>query len=52
MGEPVGLDIADGIAHVTLAEPDRGNPFDLDFCRALSRVATECDENTAVRARR
>ena len=50
MGEPVGLDIADGIAHVTLTEPDRGNPFDLDFCLALSRVATECDENTAVRA--
>ncbi|WP_181779474.1 enoyl-CoA hydratase/isomerase family protein [Pseudonocardia pini] len=50
MGEPVSLDIADGIAHVTLTEPDRGNPFDLDFCLALSRVATECDENTAVRA--
>jgi 2-(1,2-epoxy-1,2-dihydrophenyl)acetyl-CoA isomerase len=50
MGEPVALDIADGIAHVTFAEPDRGNPFDLDFCLALSRVATECDENAAVRA--
>ena len=46
MGEPVALEIADGIAHVTFAEPDRGNPFDLAFCPTLSRVATECDENT------
>jgi 2-(1,2-epoxy-1,2-dihydrophenyl)acetyl-CoA isomerase len=50
MGEPVSLDISDGIAHVTLDQPERGNPFDLDFCTTLSRVATECDENTAVRA--
>lgn len=50
MAESVELDIAGGIAHVTLAQPDRGNPFDLDFCTTLSRVATECDENQAVRA--
>lgn len=50
MAEPVALDIADGIGRVTLAQPERGNPFDLDFCLSLSRVATECDENPAVRA--
>ena len=49
MGEPVELEIADGIAHVTFARPDRGNPFDLAFCTSLSRVATECDENRSVR---
>jgi 2-(1,2-epoxy-1,2-dihydrophenyl)acetyl-CoA isomerase len=48
--EPVTLDIADGIGHVTLTRPERGNPFDLDFCLTLSRVATECDENPDVRA--
>jgi 2-(1,2-epoxy-1,2-dihydrophenyl)acetyl-CoA isomerase len=50
MDEPVTLEIVDGIGRVTLAQPERGNPFDLDFCRTLSRVATECDENSAVRA--
>lgn len=50
MADPVTLEIADGIGRVTLAQPDRGNPFDLAFCTALSRVATECDENTSVRA--
>jgi 2-(1,2-epoxy-1,2-dihydrophenyl)acetyl-CoA isomerase len=50
MAEPVELEIADGIGHVTLSQPDRGNPFDLDFCTTLSRVATECDENRGVRA--
>jgi 2-(1,2-epoxy-1,2-dihydrophenyl)acetyl-CoA isomerase len=41
--------IADGIGHVTLNQPERGNPFDLDFCTEISRIATECDENDAVR---
>lgn len=44
------LDITDGVARVTLNQPERGNPFDLDFCTELSLVATECDENPAVRA--
>jgi 2-(1,2-epoxy-1,2-dihydrophenyl)acetyl-CoA isomerase len=39
----VTLTIADGVARVTLSEPDRGNPFDLAFCTELSRVAAECD---------
>jgi enoyl-CoA hydratase/carnithine racemase len=44
------LEIRDGIGHVTLSQPDRGNPFDLEFCLQLSRIATECDENAQVRA--
>lgn len=47
---PVSLEIADGVAHVVLDEPDRGNPFDLEFCLELSRVATACDEGRDVRA--
>jgi 2-(1,2-epoxy-1,2-dihydrophenyl)acetyl-CoA isomerase len=48
--EPIAFEVRDGIGHVTLHQPDRGNPFDLRFCTELSRVATECDENRAVRA--
>jgi 2-(1,2-epoxy-1,2-dihydrophenyl)acetyl-CoA isomerase len=44
------LEIRDGIGHVTLSQPDRGNPLDLEFCLQLSRIATECDENAQVRA--
>jgi 2-(1,2-epoxy-1,2-dihydrophenyl)acetyl-CoA isomerase len=43
------LTIADGIGRITLNQPERGNPFDLDSCLEMSRVATECDENAAVR---
>lgn len=43
------LDIANGIAHITLSQPERGNPMDLEFLMDLSRIATECDENPAVR---
>lgn len=41
--------VADGIGRITLDQPARGNPFDLAFCTELSRLATECDENEAVR---
>jgi 2-(1,2-epoxy-1,2-dihydrophenyl)acetyl-CoA isomerase len=44
------LTIADGVGRITLNQPERGNPFDLAFCTEISRVATECDENAAVRA--
>lgn len=47
MPPPVSLDMKDGVAHVVPDEPDRGNPFDLEFCVELSRVATACDENRA-----
>jgi 2-(1,2-epoxy-1,2-dihydrophenyl)acetyl-CoA isomerase len=42
--------VVDGIGHVTLAQPDRGNPFDLDFNLELSRIATELDEDRSVRS--
>lgn len=44
------VDVADGIGHVTLARADRGNPFDLEFTLELSRIATELDEDPAVRS--
>src|ERR1700760_4911777 len=47
--EAFTLDIADGVGHVRLAAPDRGNPFDATFLREISAVATECDENDAIR---
>ena len=43
------LEIADGIAHITLNQPERGNPMDLQFNTELSFIATECDENQSVR---
>lgn len=43
------VEVVDGIGHVTLDQPDRGNPFDLAFCTEFSRVATELDEDPAVR---
>lgn len=43
------LDIADGIAHVSLAQPERGNPFDLAFTTEISQLATELDEDDSVR---
>jgi 2-(1,2-epoxy-1,2-dihydrophenyl)acetyl-CoA isomerase len=44
------LDVADGVATVTLAQGDRGNPFDASLCAELSLAATACDEDPAVRA--
>lgn len=47
--ESFELTVADGIAHVRLNQPDRGNPMDLRFSTELSRIATACDEDPAVR---
>jgi 2-(1,2-epoxy-1,2-dihydrophenyl)acetyl-CoA isomerase len=44
------FDVADGIAHVTLNQPERGNPFDQRFCDELSWIAATCDGDPAVRA--
>lgn len=46
----IDLEVRDGIAHLTLSQGDRGNPFDQPFCDALSAAATECDEDPGVRA--
>lgn len=45
------LDVdTDGVAHVTLAQGERGNPFDQRAVRELSAVATECVDDPRVRA--
>jgi 2-(1,2-epoxy-1,2-dihydrophenyl)acetyl-CoA isomerase len=48
--EAFTFEVADGVGHITLDQPDRGNPFDGPFCRELSLLAAECDENPEVRA--
>ncbi len=47
--ESFRLDIADGIAHVTLSQPERGNALDQRFATELSHIANACDGNPAVR---
>lgn len=47
--EAFTLDVAGGIARVHFTQSDRGNPFDEVSTRELSLVATECDEDPAVR---
>src|SRR4051812_27116128 len=44
------LEVDAGVAHVRLAQADRGNPFDGTFCRELSEIVTACDSDPAVRA--
>ncbi|MGH9000584.1 MAG: enoyl-CoA hydratase/isomerase family protein, partial [Acidimicrobiia bacterium] len=44
------FDVSEGVAQVTLAQPDRGNPIDASFCSELCDIATECDENPRIRA--
>ncbi|MGQ0700690.1 MAG: enoyl-CoA hydratase/isomerase family protein [Panacagrimonas sp.] len=46
----VQFELRDHVAHVSLAQPQRGNPFDQRFCSELCEVAIECDENPDVRA--
>jgi 2-(1,2-epoxy-1,2-dihydrophenyl)acetyl-CoA isomerase len=48
--ESYRFEVVDGIGHVTLDQPDRGNPMDLRSNTELSLIATECDENPEVRA--
>lgn len=47
--EPITLSIEGGVAHVRLNASARGNPMDLRFCEAFSRVAAACDETPGVR---
>lgn len=39
-----------GVAHITLAQAKRGNPFDAAFCEEFKQIATECDERRDIRA--
>jgi 2-(1,2-epoxy-1,2-dihydrophenyl)acetyl-CoA isomerase len=48
--ESFAFEVVDGVGHVTLNQPERGNPMDLRSNTELSLIATECDENPAVRA--
>jgi|TARA_B100000674_G_scaffold499356_1_gene544373 2-(1,2-epoxy-1,2-dihydrophenyl)acetyl-CoA isomerase len=42
--------IENHVARITLAQGERGNPFDLAFCSDFNKIATECDNNRDVRA--
>lgn len=48
--ESLEYTVTDGVAHIHLSRPDTGNRFDRHLCAELSLVATECDEDPAVRA--
>lgn len=49
MNETVLLEIADGIATVTLNRPEKGNSIDLAMAERLSEIAIACDEDAAIR---
>jgi 2-(1,2-epoxy-1,2-dihydrophenyl)acetyl-CoA isomerase len=42
--------IQDGVAHITLAQAERGNPLDGAFAEDFNKLATECTINPEVRA--
>jgi 2-(1,2-epoxy-1,2-dihydrophenyl)acetyl-CoA isomerase len=48
--EAFTFEIVDGIGHITMSRPDTGNRFDEHLNAEISLIATECDENPAVRA--
>jgi 2-(1,2-epoxy-1,2-dihydrophenyl)acetyl-CoA isomerase len=43
-------DIVDGLAHIVLKQPDRGNPLDRAFCREFSLAMAELSKREDVRA--
>lgn len=49
-GKAITLNVRNGVAHVTLNQPERGNPFDDVFCQEMCNIANACDENSDVRA--
>lgn len=46
----VSFELRDQIAHVTLTQAERGNPFDERFCAQMCEAAIDCDETPGVRA--
>lgn len=50
MTKSVRLNIKDGIAEIVLTQPERGNPFDLQFNQDLCDIANHTSENPDVRA--
>jgi len=47
---PIELTVADGIARITLANPQNYNCIDLEFARGLAAAATQCAADPTVRA--
>jgi 2-(1,2-epoxy-1,2-dihydrophenyl)acetyl-CoA isomerase len=43
------LTVDHGVAHATLARPERGNAFDLALCDAILDLAVRCDTDDAIR---
>jgi 2-(1,2-epoxy-1,2-dihydrophenyl)acetyl-CoA isomerase len=44
------FDIKDGVARITMNQPERGNPFDQRFAEEFDWLATECSVRPEVRA--
>jgi 2-(1,2-epoxy-1,2-dihydrophenyl)acetyl-CoA isomerase len=44
------FEVVDGVAHITMNQPDRGNPFDEAFAADFDCLATECSVRDDVRA--
>jgi 2-(1,2-epoxy-1,2-dihydrophenyl)acetyl-CoA isomerase len=44
------FEIKEGVAHITMSQPDRGNPFDERFAEEFDWLATECTVRPEVRA--
>jgi 2-(1,2-epoxy-1,2-dihydrophenyl)acetyl-CoA isomerase len=42
--------IKDGVAHITMNQPERGNPFDRRFAEEFNWLATECAVRAEVRS--
>lgn len=47
---PIRLEVAQGLAHVVLAVPERGNPISYAFVQALEQVTLQCADRGDVRA--
>jgi 2-(1,2-epoxy-1,2-dihydrophenyl)acetyl-CoA isomerase len=48
--DALAFEIKEGVAHITLNQPERGNPFDLRFAEEFNQLATECTVNPEVRS--
>ena len=42
--------IKDGVAHITMNQPERGNPLDSRFAEEFNWLATECTVRPTVRS--
>lgn len=50
MATAFAFEIKDSVAHITLDQADRGNPFDRRFAEQFNELATECSINPDVRS--